>query len=622
MKAVRRILMPAAALFFAALAASAARDLFQQPLGREDRIHHALARLTFGARPGDFERVRALGLKKWVELQLHPERIPENPALVARLATLETLNLPPAELMQRYPPPQAIRAMAEGRLPLPQDPAARRNAERMIRRYEERRQEEAGGKRGTADTREPRVPLRDLLSPEQIRTLRSGSAEERQALLATWEAGRFEQVAAALPVNLRRQLLPLASPEQRRELMRANAPQTVIANDLAEGKLYRAIESERQLQELLVDFWFNHFNVFLDKGMDRFLVPAYEREAIRPHVLGRFEDLLRATAEHPAMLFYLDNWQSVSPGASAELARRARRAPGAPDNGNPVRRGLNENYARELLELHTLGVDGGYTQKDVTEVARAFTGWTIRDPRRDGTFFFNARMHDRGEKTVLGMRIPAGGGKEDGEKVLAMLARHPATAGFVATKLARYFVADEPPQSLVAKMTRAWAATGGDLRAVLRAMIEAPEFFSQGAWRAKVKTPFQLIVGAVRAAGARVDFALPLAQQLAQLGQPLYRKQEPIGYSTQAEDWVNSAALLARMNFALALAQDRIPGVRVGADRFGADPDPEALARLLLGRRLSPQTKAALEAKLKEQGAATPALVAGLVLGSPEFQRR
>ena len=628
MKAVRRFLIPGVALLGAALAAGAAKDLFHQPLSGDAKIQHALERLTFGARPGDLEQVRAMGLQKWIDRQLHPERIAENPALGAKLALLDSLTLPQAELMQRYPPPQVIKAMAEGKLPLPRDPALRRNAELMIERYEQRRKEDEGGaaKKGEDTTRGPRVELSEILSRDEIKTLRAGSAEDRKALLASWNVERFEQVAAALPQNQRRQLLPLATPEQRRKLMQANQPQAVIANDLAEGKLYRAIASERQLEELLVDFWFNHFNVFLDKGADRFLVPGYEREAIRPHVFGKFEDLVRATAEHPAMLFYLDNWESVSPEAVAEMERRRPRAPGALNGNGKIRkmpqRGLNENYARELMELHTLGVDGGYTQKDVTEVARAFTGWTIRDPRRDGSFFFNERLHDPNEKTVLGVKIPAGGGKEDGDRVIALLARQPATARFVSTKLARYFAADDPPASLIGKMTKTWAATGGDLRAVVRTMIEAPEFFSQGAYHAKVKTPFQMIVSAVRATGASVDFALPLAQQIAQLGQPLYRKQEPTGYSSLAADWVNSSALLARMNFSLALAQNKIPGVRVAAERFGSDADPDAVSRALLGRTLSPETKAALGAKLKEQTEVTPALVAGLVIGSPEFQRR
>ncbi len=626
MKPARRVLFSGLVLLGAALAAGAARDLFHQPLSGDTKIQHALDRLTFGARPGDVDRVRALGLKKWLDLQLHPERIPENPALAAKLAPLDSLTLPQAQLMERYPPPQALKAMAEGKMPLPRDPAVRRNVEQMIQRYEQRRKEDEGGKKGEDTRREPRVVLSEVLSRDELRTLRSGSVDERKTLLASFPMERFEQVAAALPQNLRRQLVPLATPEQRRKLVQANAPQAVIANDLAEGKLYRAIESERQLQELLTDFWFNHFNVFLDKGADRFLVPAYEREAIRPYVLGKFEELVRATAEHPAMLFYLDNWQSVSPEAVAEMQRRMPRRPGAVNASGKIKkmpeRGLNENYARELMELHTLGVDGGYTQKDVTEVARAFTGWTIRDPRRDGTFFFNARVHDRGEKTVLGVTVPAGGGQEDGTRVIALLARHPSTAKFVSTKLARYFVADEPPASLIEKMTRTWASTGGDIRAVLHTMIDAPEFFSQGAYRAKVKTPLQMIVSAVRATGASVDFAMPLAQQIAQLGQPLYRKQEPTGYSSLAADWVNSSALLARMNFSLALAQNKIPGVRVAADRFGADADPEAVSRALLGRSLSAETRAALGAKLKEQTEVTPALVAGLVIGSPEFQRR
>ena len=310
--------------------------------------------------------------------------------------------------------------------------------------------------------------------------------------------------------------------------MLLTAPQQLVAFDLSEGKLYRAILSNRQLEEQLVDFWYNHFNVFLDKGADRYLVPTYEREAIRPHVLGKFRDLLEATAKSPAMLFFLDNWESV--GATAPQRGNAKR---------PVR-GLNENYARELMELHTLGVDGGYTQKDVTEVARCFTGWTIRQPRQGGDFLYNDRVHDKGAKVVLGVTIPAGGGKEDAEKVLDILARHPATARFISQKLAQRFVADDPPQKLIDKMAKTFRDKNGDIREVMKTMLTSDEFFSRAAYRAKVKTPFEMIVSAVRATGAQVDFAFPLANQIAQLGEPLYRKLEPTGYSDANSEWVRT----------------------------------------------------------------------------------
>ncbi|HEV2446116.1 MAG TPA: DUF1800 domain-containing protein, partial [Candidatus Sulfopaludibacter sp.] len=310
--------------------------------------------------------------------------------------------------------------------------------------------------------------------------------------------------------------------------------------------------------EVLTDFWINHFNVYLEKGADRYLVTAYERDAIRPHVLGHFRDLLGATAKSPAMLFYLDNWQSA--GANAPAAR---------GGGNRQRRGLNENYGRELMELHTLGVDGGYTQKDVTEVARCFTGWTIQQPQRGGTFIFNPRMHDSGAKTVLGVTIPAGGGMEDGEKVLDILAHHPSTAHFIAKKLAVRFVADDPPASLVDRMAQTFLKTDGDLREVMRAMLSSKEFWSVGAYRSKLKSPLEMVASAVRAVNGDVDFAFGLANQVAQLGEPLYRKMEPTGYSNSGKEWLNSAGLLARMNFALALADNKVPGVKVPGDAAG-----------------------------------------------------
>ncbi len=391
----------------------------------------------------------------------------------------------------------------------------------------------------------------------------------------------------------------------------------VIVQDLIEAKLYRAIYSNHQLEELLTDFWFNHFNIFVDKGADRYLVTGYERDVIRPYVLLKFGSLLRATAESPAMLFYLDNFQSVDPVAAGQLpaARLAK-----------TRRGLNENYARELMELHTLGVDGGYTQRDVTEVARCFTGWTIKNPRQGGGFEFNERVHDRGAKTVLGVNIPAGGGMDDGLKVLDILAHHPSTARFISRQLAVRFVADHPPDALVEKMAQTFRRTDGDIRAVLETMLHAPEFWSQGAYRSKVKSPLEMVASSVRALNADVEFGFALAQQLTKLGEPLYRKQEPTGYSNSSEEWINSAALVARMNFAVALAANRMPGVKVDAGRFGAEQDTQAIAKSLLQADLSDQAQGAVEKALatSTDPAAVPRalVIAGLTLGSPDFQRR
>ena len=572
-------------------------------LSRDEQVLHALNRLTFGPRPGDVEAVRKIGVKKWIDLQLHPERIAKNPELAQRLAPLESLRLSQADTVRTYPNPQMIRAIAAGRQPMPEDPVTRAAVERAIQRFKV--------KKDATDNRalEPVVPLDQLLTREQIRTLRTGSVEQKRAVIAAIPERQMDNVAIALPPGLRMQLLPAVEPALRRKLMLLTAPPQLVAFDLSEGKLYRAILSNRQLEEQLVDFWYNHFNVFLDKGADRYLVPTYEREAIRPHVLGKFRDLLEATAQSPAMLFFLDNWESVGPDTS-------------PRRGNAQRpaRGLNENYARELMELHTLGVDGGYTQEDVTEVARCFTGWTIRPPRQGGDFFYNDRMHDKGEKTVLGVTIPAGGGRDDAEKVLDILSRHPATAHFISKKLAQRFVADDPPPKLIDKMAKTFRDKDGDIREVMKTMLTSDEFFSQASYRAKVKTPFEMIVSAVRATGAQVDFAFPLARQIADLGQPLYRKLEPTGYSDANSEWINSAALLARMNFALSLAQNKIPGSKVDTSRFGGNLAD--VARQLLFTNAQPETLAAIERQPRQTPGSANAPVVGLLLGSPDFQRR
>ena len=518
---------------------------------KDKRIDQALNRLTFGPRPGDAARVKAAGLSKWIELQLHPERIPQNAILEQKLKTLDTLQLTSSELVRDYPAPQIVRLMVNGQMPFPTDPERRMMIQKLVARYE--RKQAAG----QAQDANPNLPdtktLADLLSRDDMRSLRTGTPAQRMTALEALPRDKQDEVIAAMGAGMRQAIFPAADPGLRRKLEMANGPAQVVARDLMEAKVLRAVYSSRQLEEVLDDFWFNHFNVFLDKGADRYLITEYERDAIRPHVLGKFRDLLEATAKSPAMLFYLDNWQSVGPNAP-----RPRNA-----NAKQARRGLNENYGRELMELHTLGVNGGYTQKDVTEVARCFTGWTINQPQRGGTFTFNARLHDNGEKVVLGVRIPAGGGESDGEKVLDILAHHPATAHFISRKLAMRFVADDPPESLVARMAETFQKTDGDIRAVMETMLRSKEFWSEGAYRSKMKSPLEMVASAVRAVDGNVDFAFPLVNQVAQLGEPLYRKIEPTGYSNSSKEWMNSAGLMARMNFALQLAADKVPGVKV-----------------------------------------------------------
>ncbi|MBV9760966.1 MAG: DUF1800 domain-containing protein [Acidobacteriaceae bacterium] len=532
---------------------------FSRLLPKDERFGHAIEKLTFGARPGDLDEARQMGLEKWLDRELHPERVAENPALGPKLAELESLQMSAREMYLHYPPPQMIAAVARGRANLPEDPELRLVVSRLADRYLQKQDSQAaagadgqaiGNPNNANDDADlaPRIRLSDILTVEQMETLRSGRPEDKKRLLASIAPEKRLDFVWALRPEQRRQLFTVAPVALRRELMLSVNPQGVVASDLTEAKLLRAIYSNRQLEELLVDFWFNHFNVFLNKGGDRYLTPAYERDAIRPHVFGKFYDLLVATAESPAMLFYLDNWQSVAPTAVGP-------------NPNRNKRGLNENYGRELLELHTLGVDGGYTQKDVIEVARCFTGWTIANPRKGGAFEYNDKVHDKGQKVVLGHVIAAGGGMDDGLEALRILADHPSTAYFISLQLARRFVADDPPPSLVNRMALTFGKTGGDLRAVMQTMLASPEFWSQGAYRAKIKTPFEMVVSAMRATNADVESAFALGNELQKLGEPLYRKAEPTGYSSANAEWVSTAALLERMNFAVALAHNRIPGV-------------------------------------------------------------
>ena len=413
-----------------------------------------------------------------------------------------------------------------------------------------------------------------------------------------------------------------------------------VSAELQAAKLTRAVLSERQLQEVMVDFWFNHFNVDARKGAVKWMVADYERAAIRPHALGKFRDLLLATAQHPAMLFYLDNWMSTR----ADLVVRA-----GPQRGRQM--GLNENYAREIMELHTLGVDGGYTQQDVIDVARAFTGWSIEKPRQQGTFVFRGAAHDQGEKHVLGHVLPPGGGEADGVRVIDILSRHPSTAKFIVTKLVRRFVSDDPPPALVERAARTFRESDGDIRRVMVTILSSPEFFSPEAYRAKIKTPLEIVASSVRAlngelappAGGplRPGGGFTLAQQVSKLGEPLYQQQPPTGYPDVAEAWVNTGALLNRMNFALGLTANRVSGVRVDlAQAVGATDRrrPERVLDMLLVSVLHGQapseTRAVLAAQLDnpeiiratadDRGPANTDVekLAALVLGSPEFQRR
>ena len=432
----------------------------------------------------------------------------------------------------------------------------------------------------------------------QYDVLQQGSGALVQKLVAQRRARKQEQMMEGAP--------PPPEGEATAEPVRAQRVKRDLVMQLSEAKLLRAVGSQRQLEEVMVDFWFNHFNVFAGKQDEAALLPEYEGRALRPHALGTFPELLEATARSPAMLIYLDNWRSAAPRPRARQQR-----------------GLNENYARELLELHTLGVDGGYTQADIVEVARCFTGWTVETPREEPRFVFRPGMHDFGAKRVLGHLIPPGGGIEDGHRVLRILEQHPSTARFIAAKLARRFVSDQPPEPLVARVADSYLRTGGDIRSMLRTIFESPEFWSRQALRAKVRSPLELVAGAVRALDASVDDPAALAKAVARIGEPLYAAQPPTGYPDVAATWLSSGGLLARIDFGLQLAGGQLPGVRVDLSTLAGGGPEELVSRAaarLGATELSETTKDYVVQQLRE--APVPARAVGLLLGSPELQRR
>jgi uncharacterized protein (DUF1800 family) len=574
----------------------------------DQKLLHLLNRITFGPSPGDLARIKQTGIDRFIEEQLHPETIDDSD-LEKRLEALPTQRMASAELYQFYPPPQVAEQRANDK-----------NAPPIF--------------------------------------------------------GRPQQVTG----------------------------------ELVQQKLVRAVSSSRQLQEVLTDFWYNHFNVFAQKEADQWFVSSYEREVIRPRALGRFRDLLLATAESPAMLYYLDNWLSSSPDSKqprpAGLPRPQNGQPpgpapganpkspeaGAPDQNMammakkegdqnpqsairnpqsspppprpaPRKPGINENYARELMELHTLGVDGGYTQKDVQEVARCFTGWTIDRPFQGGGFVFRPWMHDDGPKTVLGVTIPGGGGVTDGRRVIEILAKHPSTARFISKKLCQRLVSDDPPALLVERVAQVFVKTEGDIREVIRAIVTSPEFNSPAAFRAKVKSPLELAASAIRAVDGDTNGAPALHDWIRRMGEPLYQFAFPTGYSETSAQWVNTGVFFNRINYAVALANNQINGTRYDPMRLvstevlgNVNELTNQLNALIVHTELSPDSLRAVHAGLAEQtptvaiaGGARPAMnsgerpetvpvkaassdtnperrriaqVIGLLMGTAEFQRR
>jgi uncharacterized protein (DUF1800 family) len=596
----------------------------------DEQVQQVLNRLTFGARAEDAAAVRAMGIDKWIERQLHPDRI-SDPTTDALLARYPMLAMAPTDIIRNYNFVQQLR----------------REARRLA-----------------ADS---------TASPEARR-----------------DALRQDPQLAELVRNTRQ-----------------------FVGQVQSSQLARAVTTERQLNEVMVEFWENHFSVYFGKGQTQLFLTQLDRDVIRPNALGKFRDLLGGVAHSPAMLFYLDNFQSVADSAHPTLAQTRRRpvaprprlglarigarrpgsiglggltpaqqrriADATPEQRAKIaqalqaraKRGVNENYARELMELHTLGVDGGYTQKDVQEVARALTGWSFN--RQTGAFVFNPNAHDAGEKIILGQKFPAGHGEDEGERVLDLLARAPATARFITTKLARHFVSDDPPAALVDRCASRFTKTDGDIRETLKCVITSPEFFSRAAYRAKVKTPFELVASALRAVNAQPDTTPRTAQIVARLGQPIFGRQTPDGWPDKGDAWMNTGAILNRINFGLSVAAGQVPGARLANmpdfATLRAQPraqQVDAVVKSMLGGQVSSVTREVLmsgtnpmlargaaatdataddstptmqRAAAKGQGALglgrgqLPApkrpinlqglpQVVGLALGAPEFQRR
>ncbi len=624
-------------------------------LSADEAILHALNRLAYGPRPGDVERVRQMGLAKWIDQQLNPNSI-DDKAVEARLATYPTLRMSSAKLLADYPQPkqaekkEAKQAQQSER---PSDAAAviardmqpaAGQAQAGSQGQTPQAQTHAGSGHGSEryDTANAAASTQMAASePNGTPTMKDSPMKQdpSQANVATRGLGGKRDFLSVDPNAVPRALADDSKKPQR------------VVEELAMAKVTRAIYSQRQLQQIMNDFWFNHFNVFAGKGDVKWLMTSYERDVIQPRTLGKFKELLTATAKSPAMLFYLDNFLSADPRAAeraaAERAMRQQARWGRFGQPFPQTaqlqkknaRGLNENYGRELMELHTLGVDGGYTQKDVTEVARCFTGWSIEKPREIATFKFDERVHDPDPKIVLGKRIHAGG-MRDGEEVIDLLVHNSNTAKFISTKLARRFVSDTPPAALVARMTQTFQSSDGDIRAMMKVMIWSPEFWSRETYRAKVKTPFELVVSTARALGTDVDTPMPLVQWVGRIGEPLYQCQPPTGYSDKADTWVNTGALLNRLNYSLALAGNKVRGSRSDAAALlGMDSSVDAKAgldravQLFLGGQTGPMTVETLEKQLDSPQILQARLddpvkhvdlgvVAGLVLGAPEFQRR
>ncbi len=618
-------LLMAAPQAFAAVLPNAPAAGHKATLTQDEKTLHALNRLTFGPRPGDEQMVRRMGLEAWFEQQLHPERI-SDAGLDARLAEFPALNLSVGQLMSEYPSPQTLKQMEKQGTPLPNDPVEHAIYADSLAFYAVQQKLPAAGAPPVAGDAAAMngadvsmmagvKPVDAAMSAGDVAAKGKAKREARlsepamsredvEDLIALPPQERMARLVGMSPeemIGFKRGLKPFQvaalmqglTPQQRQDAAAMQGGVRLIAAQALDERVLRDVYSERQLQAVMDDFWLNHFSVYVKKSQNEpYMLASYERDAILPNSMGKFEDLLVATAKSPAMLTYLDNWQSIGPDSKA--AQRGKRLGQVAPNSKlaqAVPKGINENYARELMELHTLGVGGGYTQKDVIEVAKCFTGWTVdrpyggvgggrfqaMDTATPGEFVFEENRHEPGTKTVLGHTI-AEGGENEGLQVLHILATSPATAHFVSNKLAERFVSDAPAPVLVDRMAATFLKSDGDIKAVLTTMFHSPEFWSPEVYRAKVKTPIEFVASALRASNAEVVNPMPLVQAMQQLGMPIYGMQTTNGYSWQADQWVSSNALVSRMNFALVLSGGRLQGTQTNWPQLLGDGGDSSLA--------------------------------------------
>jgi hypothetical protein len=639
-------------------------------LTNEERAQQILHRFTFGPRPGDVAAVAKMGWEAWFERQLSPESI-QNTELDKRLAAYPSLTITPSEVAMNFPDAALMRQIAAGKLAMPQDPMLAGAYEVMLVRYKRKQGRDAAANQRQNASMQP-MQANAMQAPPPIdmedEPQNGPTAQMLAAQILSYPKNLRMQAIMRLPVEQRMILCHHVPDPQRGILMNDFNPRErelfqmmeggatgigVAQDELQQAKILRAILSERQLEEVMTDFWFNHFNIFLHKNpIETYYMADYESNAIRQHALGKFKDLLLATAEHPAMLDYLDNRTSMGPDSLAANRQKA--------NPNLQVRGLNENYGREVMELHTVSVNAGYTQADVTNLAKIFTGWTIDHPELGGPFVFDPKRHEPGTKNWFGQTIKEEGFNE-GVHALRWLAAQPETARFISYKLAQRFVSDDPPSALVNRMAQTYLSSDGDIRQVLRTMVHSPEFWSRANYRHKIKTPLEFVASAFRATDTNPANPGALIRILARMGEPLYQMQPPTGYPMTADHWMNSAALVDRLNFSMQLANNKLGGMKFDAPRLlamgllarpaassdslhrppvdpavmtqgaaarsGQDEALELMEQLLIAGDVSTKTNAVIREQLAQAAApsdATQALdmISALILGSPEFQMR